>query len=1008
MIFPRVFLAGWNPDNIISYRIDHTKVLGDLADIPLLFEIGASVGSNSVDTRIVIDRLIEDANRVKIAIADADGVEQKIEQPTLRWSSILRTGYTVFKASEVSPTEDTYFFLYFDIDHADNTANVGDVGSTPGKAVYGASTEAHYNFEEDPTGGGSPVLDSGPNGFDLENVGMGSGDLVDAVVGKGLDFSSVPGGLKDVAGSDLELLGDMTVEVAVKPLAFPVDRGRIVHKGGLARMLYALTVLSDGRIRYEHQTATTEEIADMTDVFLSLGVFTHVAVTRNTTAKTVDFLIDGEFIETVSYSNNPNTTGGTFDVGFTNTGGGPLLGWDGVTDQLTISTGRRGRAWVKARYHSFFAKDLASYSILHAPSCVQPTTVVTIPESRPDTVVEVDLTDTRKFGGRKRFDDITVALGNITDGAIKISQDQSFADTRTVTFDLIGRANFINILADEFIKNRAVRVLRSFDSSDPYSNYMPVFSGVIFDAKRSGDRCAIVAMDSLGAKANVGIPFDDDPVDIDEGGEASDIQSNVYSNNNAIDIMLDILTGNFVQDNPNTSADNDSMSLSTAEVDTVFFEVLRDLWFSGVVFNRVLVKPVPAKKLLNQIMEETNSYIVNNGSRFMLRPFVPLILGGTVVKEYSDATGILEGSISHDMGFRQFFNKIKFFFDYDESGSEESDDPYESVYIKENTDSSGASEQDETKVRTIRSKWIKSLSYEQPIENNASMTGVILYYLSKNNGAGEGTLFYDFSADTLQWTAPGGSIGPAVDVGKNGTFQLKDSDETKFVRVAVKVSVLPITDQTSNITIVSLNGLGIAQSIAVRYLNRYADTVANVTFQVDLNDVEKIATGSIQSFADGGTGVTVVNSTAHGRTQGQTVAVLDTDGYNGVYVVNVVSDNTFTIPVSFGATETGTWQLKLRTGDFIELTTGEVSLKGKSSLSREQMMVTSLKSIAGKHRYEIQAVQTKLTENYAVISPSTVTAEWDDATEAEKQFCYVGDTANNQLGINNDPGFVIL
>lgn len=83
----------------------------------------------------------------------------------------------------------------------------------------------------------------------------------------------------------------------------------------------------------------------------------------------------------------------------------------------------------------------------------------------------------------------------------------------------------------------------------------------------------------------------------------------------------------------------------------------------------------------------------------------------------------------------------------------------------------------------------------------SAVTGVVINYASYYNGEGNGTLAYDQAADTLTWTAPGGSAGSPVDVSGGGAVVLYSNDESKFIRVTVTHGSLPGSNQSDTIAL---------------------------------------------------------------------------------------------------------------------------------------------------------------------------------------------------------------
>ena len=88
---------------------------------------------------------------------------------------------------QISSAADTTIYLYFDAAQADNTAFIG----TPGNRteVWKSICEAVYTMAQNPSGGAGSIKDSTGNGHNGTPVGLGTGDLINAVtIGLALDF----------------------------------------------------------------------------------------------------------------------------------------------------------------------------------------------------------------------------------------------------------------------------------------------------------------------------------------------------------------------------------------------------------------------------------------------------------------------------------------------------------------------------------------------------------------------------------------------------------------------------------------------------------------------------------------------------------------------------------------------------------------------------------------------------------------------------------------------------
>src|SRR6056297_2148510 len=114
------FLSGWNTENRIEFRIDHTKVDSDLTHYPVMLKLEQArvfteLGSNSK----------------KIAVTKDDGTTQLYVDIEL-WDNTNDLAVLHVSKSDwtVSSTEDTVLYFYYDSTQSDNTTYVGDTGDT--------------------------------------------------------------------------------------------------------------------------------------------------------------------------------------------------------------------------------------------------------------------------------------------------------------------------------------------------------------------------------------------------------------------------------------------------------------------------------------------------------------------------------------------------------------------------------------------------------------------------------------------------------------------------------------------------------------------------------------------------------------------------------------------------------------------------------------------------------------------------------------------------------------
>lgn len=432
--------------------------------------------------------------------------------------------------------------------------------------------------------------------------------------------------------------------------------------------------------------------------------------------------------------------------------------------------------------------------------------------NQPNTIVELSLTGgTRKWGMHDGgFPDVELVLDSVSSLQNVLDTKKGYSTRGKVNVVIEGRTNFKNLIRDEYLKNRRIAIKQGFVVDGfTYADYADVFTGKILDWKRKGDRLTLTMGDDLLVEGKTKLPVEND----------TKTQSIDYRNTNAVDVMLDILTNH--------------LGLSTAIVDVPQFESERDTWLSGYNVNRVLTKPEAADKILNDLQVETNSFIVHDGEKISLKYFGPTLPGQTTPK-WNDDDNIDLDTITQESGYNNdhFFNRLVIAYDYDENGGDVKLENFESRYIAIDAGSQSTAKWDEATTRTIKAKWLKSFTHTQ----TTNMTGVDVFHTSFNNSTGIGVLDYNSTFNTLTYTAPGGVEGNAVTLNNSGKFRVNDEDVTKYVRVNVETSSLPVIDKTDNITLAGLQGGTQAKILGNRLLQRYRDPVMQLGFSIDLND----------------------------------------------------------------------------------------------------------------------------------------------------------------------------
>ena len=146
---PKVYAAGWLSGwgKRVKLTIDHTDVTSALSNFPVLIHLSTSSGYTAHDLSCVFTELQSDANRKKIAVTTSDGTTQcyvEIE----KWNTASTQAWLWANVPSVSSTADTSLYLYYDKNQADNTAYVGDTGSTPAQSVWDTNFRGVWHLNE--------------------------------------------------------------------------------------------------------------------------------------------------------------------------------------------------------------------------------------------------------------------------------------------------------------------------------------------------------------------------------------------------------------------------------------------------------------------------------------------------------------------------------------------------------------------------------------------------------------------------------------------------------------------------------------------------------------------------------------------------------------------------------------------------------------------------------------------------------------------------------------------
>jgi len=354
---PASWLAGW--DNRIKITLDKDQIDATLSNFPVPIYLSTSSGQTNADVSFVFDELGSDANRKKIAVTRSDGTTEcyvEIE----RWDDTNEKAWLHTKVHSISSIQDGYLYLYYDSDHADNDAHVGDVTSTPGQAVWDDNFALVCHMGEDPST--TTIKDS----TQYENHGTSQGsmtseDLIDGQFGKCLDFDGEGGndadGIEFAALDHLEDMSRKTVEAVVDFAGNATS-----FQSVLCKVNWRLEFTAADKLQFKHEAADTDGrwYVDYTP-----GSFQHVAASydKSSSTKVPAIYVDGAAQEhllavqpvgAITSDNNLLVSVGALPGAYPNP-------YEGKIDEVRISDTIRTAAWVKATYKGLF-DDLLVFS----------------------------------------------------------------------------------------------------------------------------------------------------------------------------------------------------------------------------------------------------------------------------------------------------------------------------------------------------------------------------------------------------------------------------------------------------------------------------------------------------------------------------------------------------------------------------------------------------------------------------------------------------------------------
>ena len=243
-------------------------------------------------------------------------------------------------------------YIHYDKDHADNDAYVGDTTDAVVHNVWDANFKGVWHLAQDPNGDAANCIkDSTSNASEGTPGGsMVTADLVDAKVGKGLDFDATDYvRFDDDATSVFDITDNLTLELTVKQTTHNSDGQGLICKqdGGSNEGDYCIygSGSTPGKVYFELNDAAKYLTIDNA---LEEGVWKYLAATYDRT--NLIFYVDGVEVDRDTWSTAITTDFNKLNIGLYNTD----YGFQGIFDEARISNATRSAAWIETTKYSNF------------------------------------------------------------------------------------------------------------------------------------------------------------------------------------------------------------------------------------------------------------------------------------------------------------------------------------------------------------------------------------------------------------------------------------------------------------------------------------------------------------------------------------------------------------------------------------------------------------------------------------------------------------------------------
>lgn len=321
--------------NRLKITIPSDNIDSTLTDFPILLKLTTDCGLTGFDASLVFDELELDANRFKIAVTASDGTTQRYVEIE-KWDDSSEEAWLWVKVPSVAATGKTELYFYYDSTASDNTTYVGDIASPAGTQVWTNGFYQVYHLGD----ASGPLLDSTTTSGHLTVAGTYT-LATPAKIAEGMEFSTTAYAFNNYSAFSP---GHLTVETWVKPDSVETSVERWVNING--------SLGSIGVLRQDSGTAEAHWY------IRTGGALRHIYVSGVVTTDWAYYVGTWDGTTQTIYKNGavigaPTTPGGVMDqINQTLVSTSSSEWFDGLMDEVRVSTTGRNASWVKATYYT--------------------------------------------------------------------------------------------------------------------------------------------------------------------------------------------------------------------------------------------------------------------------------------------------------------------------------------------------------------------------------------------------------------------------------------------------------------------------------------------------------------------------------------------------------------------------------------------------------------------------------------------------------------------------------